>query len=504
MFYKMLLSLFFVIYLHRQQQTLNDMKCILLSRVSSQQQKLNSQTDALLDAAMKEGYKRKDIIIIEDKESAIKLSEEERNGLNHMKEVIKEEPIDCVFVYELSRIARRQLVLYSIRDFLIEHNIQLVCLQPYFRMLENGKLSQTANLMFSIFASMAESEMELKKERFLRGRQHNRLTGKVAEGKPLYGYKINDDKTIEIDEEASKFVIDLFNLYSTGLHTMTTLAKELLQRYGEAGQTIYWMKGRISYILKQPKYCGDSQYPQLISRDIFDRCREIALGNATSNKYFEVCDALLKKIIYSKKSGHHMVYNAQPNKHRYMTNHETPIITIQTKHIDNDVWQLAMILHKNYVLDSEKIKKQLQEKIDVDMEKLINLQIMSKKIVEKIDKIEERVIFGKLSSEKADLMTDELNKQKKQYDNDTKKVSEELENLHQMIESKTLVELPDYTKFSQNEKIDLIRQMIKKVEIERISKSRAKAYIYTKVDSFLYTLDIDTRNNVSEMSSKMI
>ena len=51
------------------------MKCILLSRVSTHSQDLKQQTDELINAAHKDGFKDEDIIIIEDKESAIKLSE---------------------------------------------------------------------------------------------------------------------------------------------------------------------------------------------------------------------------------------------------------------------------------------------------------------------------------------------------------------------------------------------------------------------------------------------
>jgi DNA invertase Pin-like site-specific DNA recombinase len=99
-------------------------KAIILSRVSTNGQDLTQQTDEVLKEVYSDGYKNSDIIIIEDKESAIKLSEEERKGLNKMKDAIKSDcSIKCVYIYELSRLSRRQLVLYSIRDFLVERKI---------------------------------------------------------------------------------------------------------------------------------------------------------------------------------------------------------------------------------------------------------------------------------------------------------------------------------------------------------------------------------------------
>ena len=110
-------------------------KAIILSRVSSNHQTLEQQTEAVLKEVRKDGYTDDNIIIIEDKESAIKLSEEERNGLNRMKEYINNDPsINAVYLYEISRLSRRQTILFNIRDYLIQRKIQLIILQPYMRL----------------------------------------------------------------------------------------------------------------------------------------------------------------------------------------------------------------------------------------------------------------------------------------------------------------------------------------------------------------------------------
>ena len=61
-------------------------KAIILSRVSTLQQDLRQQTEEILREVYKDGYKKEEAIVIEDKESAIKLSEEERRGLNKLQE----------------------------------------------------------------------------------------------------------------------------------------------------------------------------------------------------------------------------------------------------------------------------------------------------------------------------------------------------------------------------------------------------------------------------------
>ena len=67
-------------------------KAILLVRVSTLSQTYEQQTKDLVSVAVKDGYSEKDLIIIENKESAIKNDEEHRLGLVEMKERIESDP----------------------------------------------------------------------------------------------------------------------------------------------------------------------------------------------------------------------------------------------------------------------------------------------------------------------------------------------------------------------------------------------------------------------------
>lgn len=69
-------------------------KVILLARVSSQQQDLTQQTDRVLEEIKKDGYTDENIIIIEDKESAVLLSEYAKSGaLLFFNKYLKEENV---------------------------------------------------------------------------------------------------------------------------------------------------------------------------------------------------------------------------------------------------------------------------------------------------------------------------------------------------------------------------------------------------------------------------
>ncbi|MDD6741585.1 MAG: recombinase family protein, partial [Prevotella copri] len=115
------------------------MKCILLVRVSTESQSYDEQQKELYELADRYGYKESDIVSVAEKESGIKLDEEERAGLNKMKELIETGEFDCVFAWEISRIARRKKILVSILEYLVGLKIQLVLKEPHIELLKGDK-----------------------------------------------------------------------------------------------------------------------------------------------------------------------------------------------------------------------------------------------------------------------------------------------------------------------------------------------------------------------------
>ena len=86
-------------------------KAVLFVRVSTEKQTLESQIEALKRTAFIDGYSDSDLIVIAKKESGVKLKESEREGLNELKSVIIENDVDCVYIFELSRLSRAPMTL---------------------------------------------------------------------------------------------------------------------------------------------------------------------------------------------------------------------------------------------------------------------------------------------------------------------------------------------------------------------------------------------------------
>ena len=275
------------------------MKCILLVRVSTEKQSYDAQMKELHETALKAGYAEKDIVPVAEKESGIKLSEEERAGLNKMKELIETGGFDCVFAWEISRIARRKKILFSILEYLVERKIQLIIKEPFIRLLKSdGNIDEGAETIFTLYAQLAETEMRNKLSRFKRAKEEGYAKGKYEGGRVTLGYKVNDDGFWEIDEEGATVVRLIFELYNSGEYSTTTLAKELLARgyfrikypVSKRGNVmnVSTVKNRIWQILRNPMYRGgqsklqkgdkvvfnSNNYPQIIDDETWEKCEK--------------------------------------------------------------------------------------------------------------------------------------------------------------------------------------------------------------------------------------
>ena len=380
-------------------------KCILFSRVSTEHQTLESQTQCLRDEAIKLGYTDNYIITIEQKESAIKLDEEERIGLNMLKDAIyKDDSINCVICYEVSRISRHPKILYSIRDFLLDRKIQLIILKPYLRVMDDdGNLSDSASLMFSIFASFSEIEMTTKKTRMMRGRKYKMQQGKYGGGWFAFGYKKDDNDNIVIDEESAKVVRKIYNMYESGM-SARTIAQELIelgelpQLSQDAGQQF------VTKTIQREQYVGTGKgtsyiYPQIITQEQFDRCKEIRSNKSkprtgTSVLYYGhgiVFNELGRLLTPSKANNVYTSYHID-KKHT---------ASINLNMLDSIIWHITKEhIRHNTIPNIEQQRKDVDEKLEEVRKRLKSIDRQIEEQNKRIERTENMMINGYISMEK--------------------------------------------------------------------------------------------------------
>lgn len=478
-------------------------KCIILSRVSTEQQDLIQQTNNVKEEAKRQGYSEDNIIIIEDKESAVKLSEEERNGLNTLKQyIINDSSIDCVFTYEISRISRQAKIVFSIRDFLIDHNVQLIVLNPYFKMLKDDKtLSETSNIFFGIFASMAENEGFIRKARFKRGKERLRQMKKWTGGKILFGYDVeHKTKDYIYHPLHSKIVKDVFRRYVNEDVSINVLAEQLYQEGYFQDIKLLTVKMKINRIINTKEYTGTGVYPLLISPSLYEQARRKAEANVSGAKnrikgktvnHYPLCNGILRQ----ENTGYLMTYAHSRNC--YVANNRTykekgiKFLTIKRHIIEPKVWEIAVNLHQEFnAQNQDKLinrlvleRDRLYKRIDAANQKIDKLLL-------KINRIEERWLDDKISTDKRDELREQTEFEINQLQNEKKQLgletSDKNSQLNKLRNRKTI----KYDNLTYDEKISIIKDVIKVIYVSRISYVKLLLNVHNnyndRIDDIIY------------------
>ncbi len=411
-------------------------KTVLFVRVSTESQHLESQEDALRRAAIGDGCKEEDIIVIGKKESAIKLDEAEREGLQELYDVIEHNDVSCVYIHELSRLSRRPPILYAVREKLMKAHVQLKCINPYFTLLtpDRQRYDATANIVFSLFGAMAEQEMIEKKERFKRGKRRKAEEGKFNGGAIPFGYKKDpeQDNKIIIDDDEAALVRLCFDLYEHG-YSQPKLARELQERgYTQMKLSL------INHILNNISYTGykrcrkgssyERSYPVIITPEQYERCRQSA-DDRNTVKFRQGHVYYAEHLIRCESCGCHWAatgskvryhcYNSAIAdsiwKYDYRQGEKCKNKTgISINIMDSLLWFLGIRLECDYILNTAKedrdryLKeiKEVQQKIDVVDSRIAEID-------SKRERVADSYVEGIYTKEKRDDKLSKLDAEKK-------------------------------------------------------------------------------------------
>lgn len=407
---------------------------VFFLRVSSSQQHLESQFDEVWNHYSKPDKLTRDSIkVIEYKESGVKLSEEERLGIIELKHLVDTVGVNCIYVSELSRIARTETVLWSFVGYLQQNKIQLKCKNPEFCLLNEDRTAIPFNsrLMVSTFGTLATQEAIEKKARFARGKAKLAKEGKYNGGNIPFGYKIdreNDNKII-IDDEEATIVREIFNLYERGL-SQPKIAKELSQRGVEGRsvrKTTLFTISLVHQVLTNKFLTGEKhlnkgssyerQYPQIITEEQFYRCREIARSNnkalPKSSSYIHYGTGIIKCAECGRNfvsSGYKNYYHCRDAYNPYREfetkkRGESAIcknkLCINCNVMDSLLWELGGDYESTFIITQakEKLQEYEQEKAVLQL-KMSAIPAQIAVIDGKIERNSQAYIDGYLSEKK--------------------------------------------------------------------------------------------------------
>ena len=300
-------------------------KCLLLTRVSTKYQDFTPQEEDLKKYANELGYEVVDII--STKESGFRTIER-KDGFRQVKEFFATHP-DCrtLIITELSRLSRYDDVLIHCKTYFKEHKIQLIVKDINFRLFdENGNYNYSSDITFNLFATIASSEMQQKKDRFQRAKTALREEGYIVGGRPRYGYKIVEvagkRKTLEIVEKQAEQIRQVFDMYLKG----KSIHKVKVECIAKGFDTYFHASTNIQKCLRESAYIGTkttnnkrknyqyyelgksdvdeyvtssytyNNYPQIVDTDIFNKVQELLTTNCPEKSSKHI--SILAKLLY--------------------------------------------------------------------------------------------------------------------------------------------------------------------------------------------------------------
>lgn len=453
-------------------------KIIILSRISTAPQSIESQTNDLIREAERLGYDKKHHIIIESVESAIKLSEEERIGLQKLKYYIEtDKDVDCVICWEPSRLSRQQKTLYSIRDYLISKKIQLYILNPYMKLLTDDRtqMDTTANIVFSLFSTIAENEMMIKRERFMRAKNELTKQGKKSAGAVIFGYMKDKDKNCILHPLHSKIITDLFTYYAENEDTsLFETYKYALTKWPEIFPITEYTKAQHKirhFFDTEYYYKGNWCYPPIISEELWNKVHDKMSKARCKPRYNTKLNYLGRGKVRCKECGNIMTgVGGNVNAYCCCTD-KLHSLQINIDVMDWIIWgEVRVAANIASSLDNSSKIIEINTKITNKKTEYSQIESYINEKTTKLDKLVALYLDDKIDNNIYNRRYDELNKdindKKKQLEN----IQSQINELESVLANNNITEikpvlLDDITDFDI--KLEYVRKYLKNVILSR-------------------------------------
>ncbi|MDH7578747.1 MAG: recombinase family protein [Bacillota bacterium] len=300
-----------------------------------------------------------------------------------------------VLVYRIDRLARNTMHFLNVFDKLDKLGITLRSMtEPFDTSTPAGRFTMT------MFASIATLERDTILERTSLGKDRAARNGKWTGGKPPYGYKVNSEGFLEIDEKQAKIVRLIFHLYTVeGMGTIPIAdylnAKQVPTPYQAKGTNVItsgkWNAGLISRILNNTTYKGIHEYrkenktkkeriirevPTIVSEELWNRTQALLRKNFVMASRNARRQYLLRGLIRCGLCGRTFVGDGNNKKGRFYyrctgnssfrgkTEPKCGAIVVRAELIEEIVWNDVKRFVKNPGWVVNALKEKLQGQIE--------------------------------------------------------------------------------------------------------------------------------------------
>jgi hypothetical protein len=177
-------------------------------------------------------------------------------------------------------------------NIFLDRKINLICANPNFKLLDkDGNLDFMGGMLYDNVKNIAANETKIRTESSKRGIREAADKNKFIGGDVILGYMIDKNNDFQYDPETKDIVWDIFEMYKSGLHSFSSIKKEIESKYNKELESWYHKKENdpkkrkemdrmtIGSILSNEYYVGDMilkegykfprQFPKIIDRNTF-------------------------------------------------------------------------------------------------------------------------------------------------------------------------------------------------------------------------------------------
>lgn len=281
------------------------LRVALYVRVSGQEQaikglSLEAQQESLEEYARERGWVIVGVYI--DAAKTARKSLGKRTNFLRMLESVKQDNVDLILFTRLDRWFRSVADYYKVMEILDAHNCGWLTTQEQYDTTSSG-----GRLYINLRLSIAQNEADLCGERIGVVLDSKVKHGTVVSGKIPFGYRINEEKRLEVVPENAAIILDAFEHYRSTVSVRATAA--YIQRtYG-----LNWDNVRCRRNLVQTLYIGHYESngrvnpnfcPPIVPRDLYDDVQKLLSNNTKANPTGRVF--LFTSLLICAECGHRL------------------------------------------------------------------------------------------------------------------------------------------------------------------------------------------------------
>lgn len=260
------------------------LRVALYIRVSGKEQaikglSLEAQQEDLETYAREKGWVIAGIYI--DAAKTARKSLGKRTNFLRMLEDVKLGKIDLILFTRLDRWFRSVRDYYKVMDTLEAHGCGWLTTQEQYDTTTAG-----GRLYINLRLSIAQNEADLCGERIGVVFDSKVRHGTVVSGSCPFGYRVNEEKRLEVVPDQAAIVLDAFQHYRATVSQRGTV-KYIRDTYG-----VNWCDATFRRMLHEPLYTGrydrngrvkEDFCPAIVPRDLFDTVQTLTGNNAKSS-----------------------------------------------------------------------------------------------------------------------------------------------------------------------------------------------------------------------------